>query len=190
MNAPELRISEQRIKPALDYGKQRDFPLSIIFHRLSSFNELKQKGLPMEVDTAERYACGYPIPSFQRPPRWDMERKLAYITSIWSGMLLSPFVAHEVDFGHDGKPKKYSGWLIDGQQRLITLEQYFSDEFPVYGLLWSELNLAEKRRFLNIKLPCLEPALWDEEAIRAMYDIINFGGVPHEQHERASQSNR
>jgi hypothetical protein len=41
---------------------------------------------------AKGFVMGMPLPWFQRPSKWDKDRKVAFITSIWSGVDLGSYL--------------------------------------------------------------------------------------------------
>lgn len=175
-----------RIPKQLDQGRNCESCISYLRHHYEQFLELTQSNGVLITDIAERYVCGFPLPSFQRPLRWTQEQKIAFIESAWLGLPLGTYTHHAMNWsGGNGEADKYSGWLIDGQQRLSAIESYWNDEFRVFGLLWSELNRQEVRRFESVKFTHYETALWDENQIRDLYDRLAFGGTAHQESERA-----
>ena len=73
-----------------------------------------------------------------------------------------------MDWGEGGVAKKFSGWLVDGQQRLTTIERYWEDQFPVFGLFWSELTKPECRRYTGVKFGHYESELLHIKKTRAI----------------------
>jgi hypothetical protein len=159
-----------------------------LWHHMHEFEELRASGDNLITDSSDRYACGFPLPTFQRSLCWTPEQESRFIESAWLKLPIGSFTVHAMDWGKGGKAVGKSGWLIDGQQRLTTLERYWKDAFPVFGLYYSELNGAEQRRFKSIKFPHFIVDLWDEDKIRDLYDRLAFGGTAHSETDRASLS--
>ena len=131
-------------------------------------------------DKAERYVCGYPIPDIQRRVVWDIDKQIKFIESAWKGLPLGTYTIHEIDLHHCGTPKRFSGWLIDGQQRLTSIQNYFDDVFPIFGAYWSELEDNYKNKFTGIKFSVYRAELWDINLIKELYEILSYGGVNHD----------
>jgi hypothetical protein len=168
-----------RIPDRIDFGQTVDGTLNAIVDNYIQFNALADAGKPALHDKAGRYACGYPIPPFQRQLVWSTDQELRFIESLWLGINPGSYTLHDSSYLSDGTATKFSGWVIDGQQRLTTIQHYLDDKLRVFGLLYSELTDIEKRRFRMIKFPYTITALWNEEAIKELYNRMAFGGTPH-----------
>lgn len=177
-----------KIPSPIDYGKHCESTVDFLWYHWQKHISLLQSGVNLLTDTADRYACGLPIPNFQRQLCWSPEQEKAFIESIWLELPLGTYSIHEMDWGNDGgaKAKHFSGWVIDGQQRLTTIQRYWEDKFKVYGSLYSELTPRERRRFLNTKFVHYESSLWNEAAIKDLYNRMAFGGVAHQPNEFAT----
>ena len=176
----------ERIPAPIDMGKQSDSCMSFLAFHYKEFLEIKKEGkLQLVTDDTGRFVCGFPVPDFQRPLVWTLEQEILFIESAWLGLPLGSFTIHTMNWGDGGVAHKFSGWVIDGQQRLHTIERYWSNEFKVFGLYWSELNRVEKRRFESIKFTHTESDLWDEAKIRDLYNRLALGGTPHTEDQRA-----
>lgn len=170
---------ESRMPSRINMGRECDSVIEMIYLGF-------ENGLPDSADpSASRTLCGYAIPDFQRPLVWTEQQKISFIESAWLGLPLGTFTVHDPDWESDGTPKRFSYWLIDGQQRLSAIEAYWNDEFPVFGYRWSQLNALEQRLFRRIKFRHTEIGLWDEAAIMKLYDLMAFGGTPHTNDQRA-----
>ncbi|WP_034340722.1 DUF262 domain-containing protein [Deinococcus misasensis] len=166
----ELPEHHQRIPPPLARGQSHDFSLSHFIYK----HQQAQEGHPNLI-------CGLKLPHFQRAFVWTQEQQVCFMESCWLELDIGRFVITE-----SPDADEYDNLIIDGQQRLTTLQRYLNNEFPVYGLLWKELTRNEKRRMdrvhastLVISKPMNEPFL------RELYNRLNFSGTPHQQHERA-----
>lgn len=169
-----------RIPEMINQGKHSESCISFVWQNHIDHQRLaiSDEEYLMTVDS-DRYACGWPLPDFQRQFKWSLKQQVQFIESVWLGLPIGSFTVHDSDYESNGKPLPYSGLLIDGQQRLTTLERYWKDEFSVFGLLYSELTKREKRRFLSIKFTHFECGLWDDQLIRGLYNRLSFGGTPH-----------
>lgn len=173
-----------RIPEAFDTGKVVASCISMLWGNYSEHLQAQPDSLPL-YDKASRYACGYPVPAFQRELCWTQEQKVKFIESLWLGFNPGTYTVHRADWQKGGLPEMFSGWLIDGQQRLSTIQSYWEDGFKVFGLYWSELSKIEMRRFHSIKFEHTEVAVWDEKLIRELYNRMAFGGTAHTEAQRA-----
>lgn len=62
---------------------------------------------------------------------------------------------------------------------------YTNNKFPVYGLLWKELDRSEQNRFLMRELGKRMVNCFDEEKLKQVYNHLNFSGTNHKESERA-----
>lgn len=175
-----------RVPSPIDLGREYDFNMETLFTHYQKHLALKESGEDLDTATADRYACGYPIPPFQRDLVWTRNQEVMFIESAYLGLLSGSFCTHEVDWDCHDKALKFSGWLIDGQQRLTTIERYWNDAFKVCGLYYSELTPPEKRRFLRTRFVQNKVILNDEVLIKDLYNRMAFGGVPHKPEDYAA----
>ncbi|MDW9481158.1 DUF262 domain-containing protein [Sinorhizobium meliloti] len=136
------------------------------------------------------WLMGYAIPPFQRPVVWDDARMIAFIETLAQKGDPGTYTYHVSEMREltaDGKeyyPRDL--WLIDGQQRLTALDRFFDDAFPVFDLYWSEISETRKRGFLmGTSFPAYQVRNKSEMELRELYDLKNFGGIAHEEHQRA-----
>jgi hypothetical protein len=135
------------------------------------------------------WLLGYRIPDFQRPVVWNEARRIRFVESAWLGLGLGTYCVNEID-GRGAKAHPMDRLLIDGRQRLFALDAYFRDAFPVLGYRWSEITQLDRRRFRGRNFARIRIRLDDETTLRDLYDRLNFGGVPHEESQRAVKANR
>jgi Protein of unknown function DUF262 len=96
--------------------------------------------LPNLLDSMERAVYMNLNPPYQRRLRWDRTRKSKLIESLLMNVPIPPIFLYEVDLA------KYE--VMDGQQRLSTIREYFNNEFPLTGLEeWRTLN---RRRYSQL----------------------------------------
>ncbi|NDV51524.1 DUF262 domain-containing protein [Salipiger sp. PrR003] len=131
--------------------------------------------------TGLRMIMGFKIPEWQRPLVWSREQSIAFIQSAWLGL---PLGSYSYNMFHDAP--ELDGLLVDGQQRMYALEQYFDDQFPVFGHHWSEVTKVDSRGFLMGRIfASYAVKTDDEEYLKAYYNRMNFGGVAHTEDQRA-----
>lgn len=168
--------------------------VSELMGRLESF--LSGEEGPEMYPWAKGFAMGYPLPNWQRELKWDSLQKVRFIESIWSGVDVGSYLVNDLyEFAEDEAGRriyrKFSDALLDGQQRLTTLEAYLFDKFAVPDVngvprFWSDLSRIERRRFSGMHFAKAAVQSWDEGMLRRAYDLRLFGGTPPERHERAS----
>jgi len=146
---------------------------------------------------ADRFVFGLPLAPWQREFKWTLEQCQRFVGSAWSGGHLGSYLLTKFELvpGAGVVYKPMSNMVIDGQQRLTALEMYFRDEFAVEDeagkpTLWSEVDKVDSRRFRNTIFSRGEVDLSGEMELRRLYDVLNFGGTPHEEHERALPMDR
>lgn len=146
-------------------------------------------------DMSQASLCGFFVPPFQRPRVWDKARKIAFIESAYLGLPLGTIVYNDVldQPMANGKFHHTDHWLIDGQQRCDALTAYVKDEFPIFEgtehrHCWSDLSKRERSTFGQIQISIIKLNVADEADLRIIYDRINFGGVPHNEEQRATFS--
>lgn len=130
-------------------------------------------------------------PDYQRKKVWDVTRKSKLIESFIVNIPIPPVFLYEVEFS------EYE--VMDGQQRISTIIDYYNDDFELKGLeLWSELNgkrysqLPERirkgidRRYLSAIILLKETATNEEEAIQMkqfVFERLNTGALKLEPQE-------
>lgn len=124
-------------------------------------------------------------PLYQRRKRWDDEKKSRLIESFLMNIPVIPIILYEV---------KYNSYeVIDGQQRLTTLHDFYHNKFKLIGLeFWPELNnltyselpsqikAGIDRRSISTITLITESAADPEEAAllkQIAFERINTGGV-------------
>lgn len=128
-----------------------------------------------------RTVRGFILPKWQRPFVWNKAQCVRWVESAWRGLPLGTYTVNMMP-GSD-----LDGYLIDGQQRMRALAAYFEGDFEVFGFRWGEVTDADRRDFLNARTWArYETRSDDEDYLRSYYDLMNFGGVAHEDHQRAT----
>jgi hypothetical protein len=143
---------------------------------------------------ADRFVCGMPLAPWQRPVVWDEDMQIRFIDAIWARVDTGSYMINKwVEFVGDGPEIRYpSDIVIDGQQRLTSIERYFRNEIPATSadgrrLLFSEITEADRRAFRSRTFPRTSVHTNDEQLLREAYDMRAFGGVRHTEDQRAVQ---
>lgn len=157
-------VIKTRIPKKLDLGQYSSFSLS---HAILRFKEYgHQDGTIM----------GFKLPYFQRGLVWSREQQIRLIQSIFLGIPIGSYSYNQWFYD-----EKLDGLLIDGQQRMFTIQEYLTDKFKVYDLLYSELSVVEKRRFSTNGFGCFVTETNNTDYLENYYNLMNYGGVSHTQ---------
>jgi len=163
-------------------GMERAFNLDVIHHRRSMAIKDPNHFFEKPVAT-DKLLMGYILPPFQRPSVWSEAQQIRLVESAILGLGIGSF---SYNLCQEGLADNTDFWLIDGQQRLRALDRYWNDEFPVFGLKWSEVEQRDQMRFLaHTMFPATETRIKDERILRELYDRLNFGGTPHTPDQKA-----
>lgn len=141
---------------------------------------------------AGRFVMGMPVPNWARGLEWNLGQKSRFISAVWSGGDLGSYLTndwYEPEIGRRALAEN-SEILIDGQQRLHSLEEYFLDRLAVPDAqgqprIWSELGNGERKRFLSTIFTHVRVSSGDEVALRRTYDLCAQGVVPRSFDQRA-----
>lgn len=141
---------------------------------------------------ATRFVCGMPLAPWQRPVVWDDDMQSRFIDSIWRYVDTGSYMVNAWWnlVNGDTQMAYLSDIVLDGQQRLTSIERYFKDEIPATAadgrkLLWSQISALDHRIFHNCVFPRTEINTNDEMLLRECYDIRAFSGVRHTPDQRA-----
>jgi len=158
----------------VDLGKNLNFSVGEPINHYEKENYPNKHGY--------RTVMGYFLPEWQRGIVWDIDRQVRLIESIWLGMPIGTYTFN--------RAKEYGGkldnLLIDGQQRMHSIECYLKDQFKVFGYYWSETTEIDKRGFRNSRhFPCYITETNDETYLKNYYNTMNFGGIAHTEGQKA-----
>jgi hypothetical protein len=120
-----------------------------------------------------RTVLGWILPEWQRPFVWKEGQQVSWIRSVWLDIPLGTYTIN-MQYG-----SPYDGLLVDGQQRMRSLERYLNDEFTVLGYKWSEVTEVDRRFFEGTIWQYYEVRTDDEDYLTNYYNLLNFGGTPH-----------
>ncbi|MFJ3429731.1 MULTISPECIES: hypothetical protein [Pseudomonas] len=134
---------------------------------------------------AGRFVMGMPVPIWARALEWNVGQKGRFIAAVWSGADLGSYLTNDwcESANTDRALLENSEILIDGQQRLHSLEEYFLDRLAVPDAqgqprVWSELGNGERKRFLSTIFAHARVSSGDEVALRKTYDLCAQGVMP------------
>lgn len=130
-------------------------------------------------------------PFYQRRPRWDRDRQSRLIESFLINLPVPPIFLYE---------KNYNSYeVMDGQQRITAIKDFFGNELKLTGLqYWPELNgrtystlpklvkAGIDRRSISSIVMLKESAPEDEDATRLreiVFERLNTGGIALERQE-------
>jgi hypothetical protein len=142
---------------------------------------------------AERFVMGYPLPHWQRDFKWNEFQQRAFIDSIWRGNTLSSYLVNDWAMSDGVTFDRFSNVLLDGQQRLFTIERFVTGQLAVPDgegklTVWGEIGKHERRRFARTIFTKSIVRIWDEAVLCDIYNRRNYGGTPHLESERARPS--
>jgi hypothetical protein len=177
MAEPKLRIPRRTVF---------DNPMNTLISALKMQAENPNTIKSLNADMSLRRVMGFPLPPWQREREWSDEQMARFITSVYSGVHLGVFVYNQNFF----KPK-LNGLLVDGQQRLFSIETYLAGELAVKGedgiaRTWKELTEDEQSHFLRMTFGFSIVECEEEQELVDLYNLMAFGGTPHRQDQRAS----
>ncbi|QIQ73933.1 hypothetical protein [Pseudomonas coronafaciens] len=141
---------------------------------------------------AARFVMGMPVPTWTRGLEWNVGQQARFISAVWAGLDLGSYLTNDwCEPASTGKAlAENSEILVDGQQRLHSLEEYFLDRLAVpdaHGQprIWSELGNGERKRFLSTIFSHAKVSSGDGVALRKTYDLCAQGVVPRSFEQRA-----
>ncbi|MHC8381262.1 DUF262 domain-containing protein [Pseudomonas sp. LB3P14] len=167
------------------------YPIDVLAGRLEKY-QADPTAAHDRYPWAARFVMGIPVSSWQRSLVWNAGQKSRFIAAVWSGADLGSYLTNEwcgsADVG--SALALNSDILLDGQQRLHSLEEYFLDRLAVPDVQgqprgWSELANGERKRFLSTIFAQSHVSSDDELALRKTYDLCAMGVMPRTHDQRA-----
>ncbi|WP_223507728.1 DUF262 domain-containing protein [Pseudomonas sp. BF-B-25] len=169
------------------------YPIDVLACRLEK-HQADPSSVHDKYPWATRFVMGIPVPSWQRHLVWNAGQKARFITAAWSGADLGSYLTNEwCDTAGVGRAlAENSEILLDGQQRLHSLEEYFLDRLAVPDAqgqprVWSEIGNGERKRFLSTIFAHARVSSDDELALRKTYDLYALGVTPRTYDQRAAR---
>lgn len=166
-------------------------PLEVLVGHWEKFR-VAPSSLREQFPWAARFVMGMPVTTWARGLEWNLGQKSRFISAVWSGGDLGSYLTndwYEPVIGSRALAEN-SEILIDGQQRLHSLEEYLLDRQAVPDAqgqprIWSELGNGERKRFLSTIFTHVRVSSGDEAALRGTYDLCGQGVVPRSFDQRA-----
>ena len=141
---------------------------------------------------AVRFVMGMPVATWARGLEWNLGQKSRFISAVWSGGDLGSYLTNDwyEPLSAGRALTENSEILIDGQQRLHSLEEYLLDRLAVPDAqgqprIRSELGNGDRKRFLSTIFTHARVSSGDEVALRRTYDLCALGVVPRSFDQRA-----
>lgn len=138
------------------------------------------KEFPVEVIVAKLLNGDMEIPTYQREFVWDDPKQVRFIESVLLGLPIPYLFAADI-------PKSGKLEVIDGVQRIRTLEAYLADKLVLNGLdklgfldglRYSDLPPSQQRRFRNRTLRMIVLTERSDQDVRFdIFERINTGSV-------------
>ena len=116
-----------------------------------------------------------PNPKFQRRLVWAQKHKAEFINTILNGL---PFPEIYIAAGNvDVETGKGYSMLVDGQQRITTIYEYFSDspnlELPPSIPRYADLSVEKKKDFLEYKVVVRDLGNLEAKEVVEIFERIN-----------------
>jgi hypothetical protein len=169
------------------------YPIDVLAGRLEKY-QADPADAHDRYSWAARFVMGIPVPSWARPLEWNVGQNSRFIAAAWSGADLGSYLTNEwSDTADAGRAlAENSEILIDGQQRLHSLEEYFLDRLAVPDALgqprvWSEVGNVERKRFLSTIFTHSQVSSGDEVELRKTYDLCGMGVMARTHDQRAAR---
>ena len=108
------------------------------------------------------------VPPYQREYVWSRKQQERYLESLSRNMpIFGPVINIDTRTGIQ--------WIMDGQNRIVTIFRFLNDEIKYKGISFSELPDNEKRRIKNMKMSYTETRDWSREQCQDFFMRIQEG---------------
>lgn len=110
-------------------------------------------------------------PEYQRGLVWEHEQKELLVESIMTNIPIGNIFINDRGYNH------YE--IVDGQQRLDAIWNFYNNNFTWEGLLFKELPMEMQSRFEMFVLATYITKYKERKQIIELYYRINWAGVEH-----------
>ncbi|QHJ84444.1 MAG: hypothetical protein [Caudoviricetes sp.] len=118
--------------------------------------------------------------SYQRGYVWGHEQQQEFLQSLISGFPVGTVAVVTSDNIKD----KYVE-VVDGKQRLTTLQLFLENKIPVGEVYYKDFDAVDKRFFSNIFLPYEDLKNQTLKTRVEYFCKVNFSGVPQSENHKA-----
>lgn len=129
--------------------------------------------------SGKKEILGFVIPEWQRPLVWTDEQKIKLIESLWLGLNIGTYT-----YTTNDKNPDLDLILVDGQQRMNAIQEYINDGFKVFGYLYSETTIIDKRKFRSLHFSNYVLRDVTEQEMKDYYNMMNFSGTNHTEDQK------
>jgi hypothetical protein len=162
-----IKMPQRILTPTISH-----YPMEVLVSRLEKYL-VDPSSVHDRYPWAVRFVMGMPVPTWARAQVWNLGQKGRFISAVWGEADLGSYLTNDCcdsAFG-GGALAENNEILIDGQQRLHSLEEYFFDRLAVPDAqgqprIWSELHNGERKRFLSTVFAHARVSSGDEVALR------------------------
>ena len=108
------------------------------------------------------------VPDYQREYVWSKKQQERYLESLSKNMpIFGPVINIDT--------RTSLQWIMDGQNRIVTIFKFLNDEIKYKGVSFSELPDNEQRRIKNMKMSYTETRDWSREQCQDFFMRIQEG---------------
>ena len=117
-------------------------------------------------------------PDFQRGHVWTIEQRIAFMEFIIKGGKCPDILFNAPNWTSVSADGTYV--LVDGLQRITTLQMFLNNEFPVFGGYYKKDIQGKMPRFeIRVRVNTLKT----RKEVLQWYLELNTGGTPHSKEE-------
>lgn len=158
MNIIERLRSNTRKSAFNKQGYRVTCEVGNLYRNLRFYSESKNENTPDNLIVQSM------IPPFQRDnDKWGVDRKVKFVENIMCG-----YPTDIILFSVNSETKDDCG-IIDGQQRLTAIDDWFNDKFPIYGdIYYSDLSHLKRAPFVDCRVSFV---IHD---FKSMIDAVDF----------------
>lgn len=138
--------------------------------------------------------------NLQRPYVWEHCQQQEFILSVLQEKPIDPIILVQHDYDMDRiKRSNIVNFVIDGKQRLMTIQKFAHNEFPIYingkEYYFKDFD-KDLQRFFESRVNYFTGTVYysypdapvDEDALITLFNFYNFSGTPQtEEHKNKLQ---